>query len=471
MQKLTSVITQIRGQKDTIHADCERRVSESYSKGWHEAETLYQEQLHASQAATEQSRTAHQTEVQRLASIINQIREQTDSTHNVCEQRVTESYLLGKREAEGAIQKQLEQVQRQLVSNKITVQLRNEYLTAENARLERDNRQLQQASSRTLQLLLDTQRDLARVTEQLASKSVARRAGEWVLDSVVLVWDSMLAAQAHKLWNKLGQRPWQHYGIPLWNNLQRLHKQVVIHGPLTVGLLSDVSVTLITETALIIQDLPEIIPREIEKGWNASEPIREYTAQQFQTFLQSTKTIANNVTRSVSIKTGAIWQRMYNELHLEEMEPHVRAIRQQKEKMDQSLAPHVERAGRIWENFKRDSLNRWKSIRKDMGESAQRLYTHLVAFLDRGRQVLGTWKDNFVQEFSLTARTVYLFLRVYHAPQPLLDAVEYCHREPDHVLELLLWGLGAGMLVKRLLFPVKKRKRQHQRKVQFVLSQ
>lgn len=470
MQKLLEIVSNIRGQKDTIQNECEKRVSDSYSRGWREAEGQYAEQLNANKEATQQARTAYQVELDRLTSVVHQIRQQKETVHTECEQRVTESYSLGSREAGATAKEQLDRIERQLSSFRLVAQVRNDHLIAEKERLEKDNREIRRSLSRVQSILLESQRELAFAKEEQETWWTIRREWDAVSDWASQTWDSYLAVPAQTCWKAYGKEPWEAYGLHQWKRAQFLYEKFRVHGRLVLNLAADLVTMSMSEIVLVGRNAPETAPYLLQYLWEASKPLRTTTSQLYEQTSVSLKRMLTTNASAAKTRIDSIWGQMKDELRLEELDPHIRAVRSQMEHIDRAMSPHFDRTNRVWEDLKSE----FKSLLKSVKQVASKSLDRIGAMFNQLWLAIGKRRDNFVQEFSLAARTAFLLMKVYQAPKMALDIAEFCHKFPEtalrRALEYFTVFLACVWLVKRVMFPG-KHKRLSQRKVQFAITQ
>ena len=161
---------------------------------------------------------------------------------------------------------------------------------------------------------------------------------------------------------------------------------------------------------------------------------------------------------------------MHEELHLEEMDPHINAVKAQMKRIDHFMSPHFERANRVWVDVKNEFKKLWQLVKLQASRRLDRIggFFKLLAYSVEKK------KDGFVEDFSLTARTAFLLMRAYNTPKFARDIAEFCHKHPQAALRLLVEDLigllGCLWFVNRLLFPG-RRKRLSNRKVQFAVTQ
>ena len=475
IQGLTSIINQSREQMEAVQTDCERQVSEAYTRGWREVEVQYEEQLVASKDAMVQARAEHEKEIQRLTAVINQIRKQEEAAHTDCERRLTESYSIGLVQAQATTQKQMDQAERQLSSLKISAQLRIEYLAKEKARLDRENRDFYQSLSRAQRLLLEAQRELAEAHAQLEAKWMIHRTWDGVVGLGAQAWESFLAERVKVAWDSFGRKLWERYGAPVWQLVHIVRVKFEINSFLMAGVVADVIKTIYTEIRLFIRDLPETLPQVMEDIRKALDFLR---VEAMKLFHQATQYLWGQVlaaTSAAHAKIAPMFHRFVKELYLEKFEPHIRefephiqAVKRQMDIIHESLSPYLEQLNRSWENLKKEFGGLLQRIKQDSFEMLNQVYSYGK---DRLRS-MDDWKDELVKDFGLAARTMFLVLQVYAAPKFILDPVEHCHQQPEVALWSILKfsvGLVGLWLARRLIFPV-KRKHLPRRKVKFAVT-
>eukprot|EP00977_Amphora_coffeiformis_P013981 scaffold3821_cov173-Amphora_coffeaeformis.AAC.20 len=463
VQKLISTINQMREQQKSSHTDCERRVEESYTRGWHEVEVQYEQHLESSMEAMAQARAAHENEIQKLTAVINQVREQKDETHIDCERRLMEFHSTGLRQTDAMSHKQIDQVERQLSASKISAQLRVDYLLEQKVRLERENREIYHSLSRTQRLLLETQRELTTARAQLEARWMPHR-----LRVGAQAWGSFLAERVKFAWDSFGKERWKRYGAPLRQLARIVRVKFEIHAFLMAGLVVDVTKTIYTELRLFIRDLPETLPQAVEDIRKTFDFARLEATNLLYGASQYLWGEAVAATKAVHAKITPTFQKFVQELHLEELEPHIQVVKRQVIAFDKSMSPYLEQVNRSVENLKNYFVGLFQRIKQYSFEIMNRVYTYAR---DRMRS-LNDRKDELVKDFGLAARTVFLVLQVYDAPKFILDPVAHCHEQPEAALwtilkfSLVLTGLW---LVRPLAFPVKRKRLPH-RKVKFATT-
>ena len=469
VEKVTTIVNEMRDEQRSTQVDCERRAEESYNRGWREVEVQYEEQLENTMEAMAQSRATHENEIQRLTTVINQIREQSEEMHTNCERRLTEFHSTGLRQTQAMAQKQIEEVERQLSALRITAQLRIDYLVEEKVRLEREHRDLFQSLSHAQLLLLETQRDLTTARAQSQVRWIPHIHLDGLVELGVRAWESLLAERVKLVWYSFGKGQWDRYVALLCQLAQILRVKFEIHVFLMAGLVADVTKTIYTEIRLFIRDLPETLPMVIEMLGNAMDFVRVEATDLIHSASQYLLGQASALISAAQGKITPVFHKLVEELHLEELEPHIRAMKKKMLFIHKSLSPYFDQLDHSVGTLKKDIFKLLQGIKQSSFEMLNRVY----AFATSRMRSLDVRKDEFVKAFGLAARTLFLVLQVYEAPKFVLDLLAHCHQRPEAALlslTKLCMGLVGLWLVKWVVFPV-KRKRLPRRKVKFVLTQ
>jgi hypothetical protein len=473
--KLHSTISQIRDQKDSIHRNCEKSVSDAYAKGWKVAETEYQSQVKAKEGLVNQLRSQHQDETKRLGTVINHIQQQTEDRISECEDRYRELFTSLNNE-ERKDRQQIYMLEQKLSSAQMFYRAQLEYFLSEKERLEEENQILRQRSSKCLQAFLDFQRQEKKESERVAFHSVILSIWKWTVYTTESCWKAIVELSTYageSIIDIFIRGPWEKYGQPYvmkrwpmgWAKIQFLSYKFMIHGNLLMGVLVDIFEKLGTEIILTIPELPEILPGFLEDLWVSLVPICENVSQLMGAVTQTIWGFTSPRLVAFSIKVAEVWEEICQVLYRKEMDPYIEYIRNEVNRIHQASTPYIDRTIYVLSKVKKDLFRAVISSHQFVSQTSSECLIHI----QRVHRSMLTSKHAFAVKFSGVAKTLLMFLRVYSAPQVILDALEYCEETPvsalDNIGLVLSALLGVSLLFR--MYISRSRTADPRRKVRF----
>jgi hypothetical protein len=326
-------------------------------------------------------------------------------------------------------------------------QRRLEYMAAAQKRLVFENRVLRQALCRTQELLLETQRPLTPTRDARQWDFMSH----WMWEGMSDIWLPTAAFIRKSPWGAYGRDHWQTlHGSPWWRKLDARYRQLGHHATLMAGLAQDLAHGLVVELVSLIRDLPALVPQLLFLGWQNIRGLDWWgrTCNRFQ----GSATVA--YARWVPGDSLSLGSRLAS--------------------VRQRFLPSTERLSRAFDDIEKDMA--W--MREVVKDLRSELFGLIYPFWE---DTFGAWGNVVVEGVGFVSRTIFLFLRVYKAPQFLLNVFEYGSTQPASVLAAtgkLVLGVCALRLMQRFLqrflqrfFAAKKSKRPEQQNVHFAETQ
>jgi hypothetical protein len=124
------------------------------------------------------------------------------------------------------------------------------------------------------------------------------------------------------------------------------------------------------------------------------------------------------------------------------------------------MLPSSERLSRAYDDIEKDMAWMLEAVKDVSAELSDMFYP-------LWEETFADWGDVVLEVFGFVSRTIFLFLRVFKTPQPLLSVFEYGYTQPVSALAAtckLVLGLFALQRMRRFLSS-KKSKRLEQKKV------
>jgi hypothetical protein len=322
-------------------------------------------------------------------------------------------------------------------------QRRLEYMVAEQERLVLENRALRQSLRRTQELLLETQGPLTPTRDARQWDFISH----WMWEGMSDIWLPTAAFIRKSPWGAYGRDHWQTlHGSPWWRKLDARYRQLGHHATLMAGLAQDLAHGLVVELVSLIRDLPALVPQLLFLGWQNIRGLDWWgrTCNRFQ----GSATVA--YARWVPGDSLSLGSRLAS--------------------VRQRFLPSTERLSRAFDDIEKDMA--W--MREVVKDLRSELFGLIYPFWE---DTFGAWGNVVVEGVGFVSRTIFLFLRVYKAPQFLLNVFEYGSTQPASVLAAtgkLVLGVCALRLMQRFLqrfFAAKKSKRPEQQNVHFAETQ
>ena len=442
LQTLHHTIEKLRQQKDLAITDCTRRVDESFAQGQYTAEMQYQSQLQACQ----------DEEGLRLASALNKIRAQqavlgSQSAVVDCSVEQMDDSI----RVNSPTTPTVEALQRRLSAATTVYRAQLDYLVTETKRLTTENQQQRQSLVRCQERLLQVQAEKLLLADASGWPRIA--APDWwynsrLVDSLSSVWKFCVTQMTNLLvslwkwfldtlrirpvWDTCSRKLAQMPRLSRWKDrFDAVVKTCAIQGPLIGGLLVDVGKTLLLEMTLLIQDAPETLPRAVRDAWVSWTWMRA------------------NVAQAVTATSSFVWESILSD-QVEKVSQEAMAMRQRvmtyRAKMDPQFRHVQEKAdlmGKALGSLANRTMEAWLSFSHIVSEST----TKSMAQIQSWSTMAEARVKLFALEFGQLARTLSLFLRVYDAPQVILDGLDYCHEQPTAALFKILLATLCAMVL------------------------